>query len=179
MSRRSLHRPVLAAGVAAGVLVALGAATANAGRLAVPTVSCFDAIDHVSSGRQAGYRVVLGVVSVPPANVYGRGPVETHDTPWAYWQKAGLVIRMGSPAVLVSVPRAWRERVAITWGSSGVVSALRVGHCPAAPAWSAYAGGFYLRAPACVPLDVHVGRRTARVWFGLGRRCPGHAEKAG
>lgn len=176
-----LLAPPLAAAIASGAFVSAAGganrdalkteASATAGRNAVPTIPCFDAIDHVKSGRQGGYQVVLGVVSVPPTNVYGRGPVETHQTPWAYWEKAGLVIRMGSPPVLVSVPRAWRSRVAITWGNTSIVSALRVSRCPATRAWSAYAGGFYLRAPACVPLDFHVGPKTARVWFGLGRRC--------
>jgi hypothetical protein len=148
-------------------------ASAAVGQVPTPTVACFDAVDHVHSGTGSGYRVVLGVVSVPPLNVYGRGPVETRQKPWPYWEKAGLVIRMGSPPVLVSVPSAWRKRVAITWGSSGTVSTLQFGHCPPpATTWSAYAGGFYLRSPACLPLRISVGGKTAKVWFGLGRRCP-------
>jgi hypothetical protein len=138
----------------------------------LPTIACDEAIGHAKSGRADGYRVVLDVVSVPPA--YLPEVVETGDEPWAYWRKAGLVIRAGSrPAVLVSVPRAWRKRAAITWASSGTVSALRIGRCPPPrTAWYAYAGGFYLRSPsACVPLVFQVGQRTATVRFGLGRRC--------
>ncbi len=146
------------------------AALTSAQRTGVPTVSCFDAIDHVKSGRQPGYRVALGVVSAPP--VYLEQAVPTHTEPWRYWRKAGLLVRMGSPVVTVSVPAAWRSRVAVTWGSAGTVSALRIGHCPPPPtAWSAYAGGFYVRSPACVPLVFRVGHRTATVWFGVGRRC--------
>jgi hypothetical protein len=138
----------------------------------VPTIACDEAIGNAESGRADGYRVVLGVVSVPPA--YLPQVVETGDDPWAYWRKAGLVIRAESrPSVFVSVPSEWRNRAAITWASSGTVSAVRIGRCsPPRTAWYAYAGGFYLRSPsACVPLVFQVGQRTATVRFGLGRHC--------
>ena len=153
-------------------VVAATAAAASSGARhgTIPTVSCFDAIEHPNTGHGSGYRVVLGVVSVPP--VYLEQAVPTHTEPWRYWRKAGLLVRMGSPVVTVSVPAAWRNRVAVTWGSAGTVSALRIGHCPPpATAWSAYAGGFYVRSPACVPLLFRIGPRTATVWFGVGRRC--------
>lgn len=161
-----------AASLATAAALTAAAAADQSSRAAgsLPTVPCFDAIDHLRSGREAGYRVALGVVSAPPARL--PGPVQTHDRPWRYWQKAGLLVLMGEPAVTVSVPRAWRRRVAVTWGSAGIVSALRIQHCPPpSTAWSAYAGGFYLRSPACVPLMFTVGRKAATLWFGIGRRC--------
>ena len=153
-------------------MAAVGSGAASgAERAAIPTVSCFEAIGHVKSGTQAGYRIALGVVSVPPA--YLEQVVPTHTEPWRYWRKTGLLVRTGSPVVTVSVPAAWRSRVAVTWASSGTVSELRIGHCPPAPTvWSAYAGGFYVRSPACVPLVFRVARRSTTVWFGVGRRCP-------
>jgi hypothetical protein len=152
-------------------VVDAGAARTSARAASPPTIACGEAIGQVKSGRQAGYRVVLGVVSAPPA--YLKQIVATRSEPWRYWRKAGLLIRAGSPAVFVSVPTAWQERAAITWGDSGTVSALRVGSCPPpATVWNAYAGGFYLRTPsACVPLVFRVGKRSATVWFGLGRAC--------
>jgi hypothetical protein len=127
---------------------------------------------RVRSGRAGGYRVVLGVVSVPPA--FLEQIVSSGNRQWPYWRKAGLVVRAGAPPVTVSVPRAWRTRAAITWGNStGIVHVVRVASCPAArSAWNAYAGGFYLRSrSACVPLRVTVAGRSAIVRFGLGRRC--------
>ena len=156
--------------VSAAALAASTAGGEPAGRVA--TVPCFAAIDHVPSGTQGGYRVVLGAASVPPLGLWGNGPVATGERPWRYWQKAGLLVHMGSPPVTVSVPAAWRDRLAITWGGSGVVPALRIGHCPmAAGAWSAYAGGFYVRSPGCVPLDVRIGTRATTAWFAVGRSC--------
>jgi len=164
----------LAAAAAAGA----GTASAGAAGAAVPGVPCFAAIGHAKSGRQNGYRVVLGTVSVPPG--YLQQIVPTHTAPWRYWRKAGLVIRTGGSPVAVSVPRAWRKRVAITWGNTGPVGALRIEGCPPpANAWSAYAGGFYVRSPSCVPLVFRVGHRTATVWFGVGRRCRALRSGAG
>jgi hypothetical protein len=117
-------------------------------------------------------RVVLGVVAVPPAHI-----PETARTEglWPYWSKAGLVVRAGSPPVLVRVPPAWAERAAITWGDGGPAAALRIESCPrsgALGAWNPYSGGFLLKArSACVPLTFTVAGRSAGVRFGVGKRC--------
>jgi hypothetical protein len=169
-----------AAALAAAVGGRTGAAAPAATLLAgtVPTVPCGDAIGFVRSGRAGGYRVVLGIVSVPPARL--TQVVPTHTRPWAYWRKAGLVIRASEHAVTVSVPPAWRRRAAIVWGNgtttgSGPFGALRIAACPVPPPrlWRAYAGGFYLRSPsACVPVTFTSGGRSATVRFGIGRPCP-------
>jgi hypothetical protein len=101
--------------------------------------------------------------------------VPTGQKPWAYWHKQGLVIRATGEPVTVTVPKTWRTRVAITWGNRpGIVSSLRIAGCRAsANVGNAYAGGFYLRSPsACVPLTFTVGKRSATVRFGVGKRCP-------
>jgi hypothetical protein len=97
-----------------------------------------------------------------------------HQGWWRYWQKDPLWIRAGRQMVTITVPAAWRSRAAITWGVNvGIVSTLRLPGCLSAPGtWNGYAGGFYLRsASACVPLAIGVGRRTAMVRVGVGRRC--------
>lgn len=95
--------------------------------------------------------------------------------PWFYFFKAGLVIRASGQSVFVTVPRAWRGRAAIAWGygGKGVFQSLRFAGCKALPSQGfAYSGGFYLRsAGGCLPLVFRVGRRSATVRFGLGRRC--------
>jgi hypothetical protein len=144
----------------------------------IPTVPCQEIIDHPrfpyvgSRDRRFRYRLVLGVLSVPPAYL-GQG-VATHERPWAYWWKAGLVLRASGEAVTVSVPDAWGNRAA-TWGNGGnsLVGSLRIAGCGSDPTMgNAYAGGFYLRSRSgCVPLIFRVGRSTATVRFGLGRAC--------
>jgi hypothetical protein len=138
-----------------------------------PTVKCDKVILQVGSGHAGGYRIVLGVVSVPQA--YRPQVVATRSRPWTHWSKAGLVIRGGSPPVTVTVPKAWRTRAAIAWGNTGAVSALRIASCPPlgeSKVWNAYAGGFLLRSrSACMPLIFSVGKRSATVRFGLARAC--------
>jgi hypothetical protein len=125
-----------------------------------------------SSRPEDRYRQVLGVVAVPPA--FMRQVVHTRQTPWAYWRKQGLVVRASGEAVIVTVPKIWRRRAAITWGN-GIrpVSSLRIEGCRTSAAiGNAYAGGFFLRSPsACVPLIFSVGKRTVTVRFGVGQRC--------
>jgi hypothetical protein len=170
--------PLALAGAAVVLVVVAcgGGGGANGGRqhapgAHLPTVACDTAIGQARSGHQDGYRVVLGVVSVPPSYLGQSVPVRGQR--WRHWQKAGLLVRTGSPAVVVSVSKAWQHRAAITWGSSGTVSSLRVARCLRPPrAWSAWAGGFYLRfSSGCIPLVFRVGRRSATVRFGIGRRC--------
>lgn len=159
-------------------LSALGTAAAGATTPApLPTVGCDQIIGAVHSPTADGYRRVLGYVSAPPALIQ-RAIRVTGVAGWTYWMKAGMGVSSGRVPVIVSVPRTWRTRVAITWGNAGpgtvgVVSALRFAACPSSPVtWHGYAGGFYLRSPAaCVPLTFTVGNRSSTVRFGIGRHC--------
>lgn len=151
------------------VLAASVAVAAHA--MQTPMIPCNDIVGQPNSGTDNGYRVVLGVISVSPAYL---GYVVTTRTPaWPYLVKAPLAIRASRTPITVTVPTAWRKRAAITWGQSGIVSALRIAACPTPPnIWNGYAGGFYLRVPAaCVPLIFQVGKDSTTVRFGLGRAC--------
>jgi len=138
---------------------------------AVSTVRCDQVIDQPVSP-SSRYRLLFGVVAVPPSRVRSITRVQGESGPFPYWAKAGVVVRAKSSPVALSVPVAWRSRVAITWGNAGVVPALHILGCPVAPTqWNAYAGGFRLNAPACVPLTVRVGARSTVVRFGVGVAC--------
>jgi hypothetical protein len=142
-------------------------AAAHVDRGGSSTVTCESAIMVTEPVRPTVERVLFGRVAVPQRDllqvvrVPGRQP---------YWRKAGMLVRADSPRVSVSVPAAWRSRVAIEWGDSGVVASLHFAAC-STHRWNAYAGGFYVRRPACVPLIVRVARRATQVRFGIGRRC--------
>ena len=139
----------------------------------VVTVGCDQIIGTAKTGHDSGYRVVLGVVSAPPASL--QDPVYVADfAPFPYWLKAGMVIRAGSRPVTVSVPEAWRRRERIGWGNPATpTTVVRFAACPSlARTWNAYSGGFFLRTrAACVPLRFAVGERSAKMRFGLGRHC--------
>jgi hypothetical protein len=117
-----------------GLMVALlsaaaqvGAAPSSAVALRARTVPCKESIagtrfPYLGSNKpQERYRLVLGVISAPRAFlrqiIHGNG---TRDLP--YFFKAGLVIRRGTKDVLVTVPRAWRDRAAIAWGNEAMAS---------------------------------------------------------
>jgi hypothetical protein len=141
----------------------------------LPTVPCDRIILVASSGTEGGYRVVLGTVSVPGArNSPTASP--TLSEPWPYFRKMGLVIRAGSPSVVISVAEKWRGRAVITWGGNqDPKTALRIASCPSyGKPWNVYAGGLYLRSPTgCVDLVFSVGRRSTTVRFAIGARCDG------
>jgi hypothetical protein len=147
----------------------------RAATLASPhTVGCDQIIQQAGP---PGGRLVLGVLAAPPARLEHAAPTATR--PWAYFAKYGIAIRAGSPAVLITVPAAWRHRAGIGWGNNtGVVSSLRLLSCPRQlGAWNAYAGGFYLRSPSgCVPLVFHIGRQTAALSFAIGNGSCGPAS---
>ena len=102
------------------VVLALAAPVAaiSAPTPAQRTIPCSESIDTTpfpylrNSQPQQRYRLVLGAVSVPPA--YLEQVIATHEQPWRYWHKAGLVVRTNGQPVKVTVPRLWRTRVAIT-----------------------------------------------------------------
>jgi len=128
----------------------------------------------IMPGGRAGDETVLGKVSVLAAD-YGPAVAAFQHVSWRYWQKRGLFIKAGTPPVTITVPAAWRNRIAFTWGTSNgpVTRALRLTAC-AQPndVWDAYAGGFFLMTPAaCVPLIFRIGSRTATVNFSIGRPC--------
>lgn len=144
------------------------------------TVPCAEVIQAVAfpylGGRRYPAQQVLGVVSAPGKHVPQSS--ETGTPPWRWFAKWGLVVRGGpGPAVVVSVPRAWRSRLAIVWGSARhgrVFRTLRFPRCGESPKQGhAYAGGFVLRSESgCVPLRFTVAGRTKLIWFGIATRCP-------
>src|SRR5690349_10866588 len=177
--RLAWSRPL---GLLAVVLLVAGCAGHGAAAAGLPPrpspsagqlrVGCGQVIPPANSGTVGGARVVLGVLSVPPAHLPPAVPSGLRS--WRYFRKWGLGVRAASPAVVVSLPRAWQHLAAISWGNNvGIASSIRLLSCPRqAGAWNRYAGGFYLRSPsACVPLVFQVGRQSVTRNFGIGRNC--------
>jgi len=104
-------RHVTVAFALTGVVTTASLAARSAKTTAPPTVSCSGIVLQVRSGHAAGYRVVLGTVSVPPA--YLPQVVPSRNKAWPFWRKAGLNVRGGSSAVVVTVPKlgagGWRS----------------------------------------------------------------------
>lgn len=161
--RKALWSLVTVCTVAQGAL----AATAERPQRIIP---CAEIIDFTAFP-YPGRRRVFGSVSVPPAYLPRSYP--TDRRPWAYYAKQGMVVKRGV-AVTITVPAAWRKRLAILWGNGGhgPFHTIRIAACRSSEPGHAYAGGFFLRRPsACAPLTFIVGNRRKTIWFGIGRRC--------
>jgi hypothetical protein len=135
-------------------------------------VTCDQIVGH---GRPlAGERVISGQVVLPPERVPEEPRFQPkYNKPLPWFAKQGLLVRRGSKPVDLIVPLAWRSRFAVGWGNEGrqQAPAVRIVGCNTGPKWHAYAGGYYLRQPACVPLTVRVEGQTTQIRLGIGRSC--------
>jgi hypothetical protein len=171
---------LLAGGGAALVVSQGGQGRPNAGRLTAPvarataeTGACGRFVNLTSFRIFPRYRLVLGDAAVPPARLPPPGP--SGHAAWPYGEKTAFQVHGGGPPVTITVPQAWRDRVAVFGVTSrppGFADAVRIPGCPPRSAWDTYVSAFYTRSPtACVPLRVQVRHQTVTLWFGLGRRC--------
>jgi hypothetical protein len=162
--------------VAAGATAAsLAAATAPGGIAPRKVVTCDEAIAFTRAPSH-GTRVLLGRVALPPERFPSRPRAAPENRPLPYFAKFGLQIHSGREPVDVVVPRAWRARLALNWGENGgpaQSSSIRVLACGPVLGrrWLAFPGGYFLRKPACVPLIVRVGSKSAHIRLGIGRSC--------
>jgi hypothetical protein len=165
---RSLFCLIVVGCVATGCVATQGVA-AQAAPQPQRTIPCREIIDYTTFPYLGNS--VLGAVSLP---AYLVRAYPTLETPWRYFAKHGIVVKSGT-SVTITVPPAWRNRVAISWGNNvhRVFHTIRIPSCGSNPKrGNAYAGGFFLSSSsACVPLVFIVGSREQKVWFGVGRRC--------
>jgi hypothetical protein len=161
--------------VAVALVLATGAGTLQAAPPRITSITCDSAAEFTKPVQPSdGERVLFGYVGVPPRYLpqFGRDV----SGRWRYGNKTGLLVHTGTKSVTIIVPQAWRRRVAINWGDSGIagVQALRIPSCRYALSngvWNVFTGGFWFNVRACVPLVVRVGTRSTTVRFGLGKRC--------
>jgi hypothetical protein len=152
---------------------AVTATTAPAG-----TVPCTDVIGTVPAP-DPDLTVIEDAVALPAA---ARMPVplqasaQTIEFGAALFAKNGLVVRRRAQVHLrvlePAAGRAW-----IGWGSPGELGPQAVvDGCDSAGAWMAFAGGYWVRTPLCVPVGVRVaGSVERRVDIAVGRACPASA----
>ncbi|HSO95799.1 MAG TPA: hypothetical protein VLV81_07130 [Acidimicrobiia bacterium] len=156
--------------------------TAPPGAAATATLRCSDQIG-ASSGPAASRTTVSGTVALTTRAALGAGPGGDASDPNArFFAKDGLQFRTGASFDL-RVPPEWRGRVSLGWGNPAPrTTHLRVAGCAWTPSpsqssprgtWLAFAGGYWVRQPACVSVLVTVGHRTRRVHIGIGVACPG------
>jgi hypothetical protein len=128
-------------------------------------------------------QVVLGVVALPTSPGYpalqtslsgdGNGPLRL-------FAKTGLVIRPGTTFELI-VPARFTSQLSMGWGMPGTPGhRVLVDNCAnAGGGWLAYAGGYWIDHPACVPVIVRAGGKQQQVHVGVGTACPGQRPPQG
>jgi len=138
-----------------------------------------------SSTAPAPELTALGPVALPTRFALGAVLLPNEPDPNArFWAKTGLDIKAGASFELV-VPPEWRGRLSIAWGNGAPrTTRLQVAACrwmaspsqsSPARAWLGFAGGYWVRNPACVSLLVRAGHQTRRVHIGIGAACPGQS----
>jgi len=158
-----------------------GSATSSAAPVGESVLACGNYID--GDAPVAPLQVVLGVVALPISPVYpalGTSLSGEGNGALRLFAKTGLVIRPGTAFELI-VPAEFADRLSIGWGSPGTPShRVVVNNCPnPGGGWLAYAGGFWIDHPACVPIIVRTGGKQREVHIGVGTPCPGQQPPQG
>jgi hypothetical protein len=156
----------------------------SASSAAVAAQSALDCGSFIGrSARAAPLQVVLGVVALPASPGFqalqtslsgdGNGPLRL-------FAKTGLLIRPGTTFELI-VPARFTSQLSIGWGAPGTPShRLLVDNCASTGGgWLAYAGGYWIAHPACVPVIVKAGGKEQEVHIGVGTACPGQRPPQG
>lgn len=163
---------VLVASTSSALATAAVALPRPPGVAPTASVTC-DAVVYIDPAPSPGPhgRVLLDRIALPNEDAIPR-PIRRGRSGLSYWVKVGLLARGRTP-VQVTVPKGWRNRLALIWGNSAWASSVRVLGCRAWPVseWRLYTGGFKLRSPACFPLVIRAGRRTTVIRFAVGRAC--------
>ncbi|WP_417218186.1 hypothetical protein [Arthrobacter sp.] len=177
----------IAAGLAAALLM-VGCDSPTPGqpptpsptRTSGPAVQAIACTDPIWSGRGDTVNTrgsgVADVISITYQEDTMHWQGGSPDPDGLYFQKAGLAVRTGTQ-VEVAVPDSLRGQVQIGWSNTDEVKAdaVRIGPCPGddpSDDWVLYPGGFWLRQPACVPLEVTSDGRTTTVEVPVGAACP-------
>jgi hypothetical protein len=154
----------------AALLVALagaqpGVAAPRAEWIATLTCAESDQMSYAGPGR--GELLVGGRIAMPAASTALQlGPRESDGFRFA---KRGVSINAGGPVTL-RVPRGPRSVHRLSWGGEYSPHGIRFTTC-AGRRWTHFAGGYYVKRPACVAVLVTAGGKTTRLRVGVGRRC--------
>jgi hypothetical protein len=158
-----------------------GLSTSAATPAAESALDCGSFIGN--NARAAPLQVVLGVVALPTSPGYpalqtslsgdGNGPLRL-------FAKTGLSIRPDTTFELI-IPARFTSQLSIGWGMPGTPShRVLVDNCASSGGgWLAYAGGYWIDHPACVPILVRAGGKQQQVHIGVGTACPGQRPPQG
>jgi len=167
-------RPVSMRIAAVGTILLVGVSACGGEPAPRPSLSSAPTCSESVGGQAAptdGYRVVAGAVAVPTDRVIGVASSGESAPAAGLFAKWGLLVRTGATAE-VSVESG---PALIGWGNPAVpASSVRITACPEGTPpqpWTAFAGGTWLAAPACVPLVIRAGDEVAPARMRIGVPC--------
>lgn len=131
------------------------------------------ALDDVAVPDTIGMPDVMAINATAGGNAIQWGGANYKGLKFA---KVGLILKIGQTFTL-EIPANMRGHVKIGWSNSGytVADSLAVPGCTTNlpdTKWLVYPGGFWLDAPACVPLTVTHGGDTETLHIPVGASCP-------
>jgi len=166
--------------VQAAVLIALSACQQQGGPKGEATLlRCDDAIGVVAAP-PADMTVYFDRVALTTESVLQANPSGEPDAAGRLFAKDGLLIRRGTVFDLVVADES-RGKATIGWGSPGKrTNHLRIHGCDpksnsqvhGSGDWLAYAGGYWVAAPACVGLVVEADTQETDARVAVGTACP-------
>ncbi|OHV66820.1 hypothetical protein [Pseudofrankia sp. BMG5.36] len=142
------------------------------------TMDCGDVIDAISSP-PSEFSIVASDIALP-TRVQLQASRNTNipaSDPQAYFAKYGLLVRVGVAVDLALAPN-FADEAAIGWGTGEPGLVVHVPACSAhgnGVTWLAFAGGYYVNTPRCLPVEVHTPSGRESVSIGAGAPCPGQS----
>ncbi|MEV4418013.1 hypothetical protein [Catellatospora sp. NPDC049609] len=134
----------------------------------VPRIPCDHVIGIEHNGPQPPLETLLDAVALPT-----RVQLQPVPSDGRWWAKHGLLVRPGAPVDIEIVGDAARHAT-IGWGNPGPeTTRIRV-HCPAnptTPGWLAFAGGYTVDEPTCLPLRIRSGPHSTLTHIPIGTPC--------
>jgi hypothetical protein len=148
-------------------------AAADAGQELEPgALECASIIDSLDEP-PSDYTAVLGAVAIGGSDSSPTA-LQVHPKSGLWFAKSGLLVRAGSASTL-TIPHKWRDDFAISWGNAERSWELEIPDCASDAVWHVYAGGYWVREPACVPLTVMHDGQERTVMLGVGLPCTDQA----
>jgi hypothetical protein len=138
-------------------------------------LGCGDAIDTLTTAPD-DLTVVLGVVALPTGFMLQSSASGESDPAARLFAKQGLVVKLGT-VVDLSIGTAALGHARIAWGNPGVIAdhaRAEAFGCPGVfPSyWIAFAGGYYVDEPRCLPIVVEFAGTRDTVSVPVGAPCP-------
>jgi hypothetical protein len=160
--------------------------TTAARRATVTSATRLDCADPIATldRPSTGFEVVRGAIALQTARSSSTyleaDPTGAPSTSSPLFAKSGLLVRTGTASTL-SVSARSRGRASVEWGNTTRRRATRrllVPRCPGGGQWIVFPGGYHVRHPACLALDIRSGGRSQRVHVGVGTGCRGQHPPA-